>query len=127
MRVVLKGCVGAALVAGVPLLLSGCSRSAQPDAYGTFEATEVVVSAQTTGQIEQFVPVEGMQLASGVPVALIDTTQLALRISNLIALIMLFASGWALGRHAGGKAWLGGLVMVLLGTVLVGTIIALGG
>ena len=85
MRVVLKGCVAAALVAGVPLLLSGCSRSAQPDAYGTFEATEVVVSAQTTGQIEQFVPVEGMQLASGVPVALIDTTQLALQRAQIIA------------------------------------------
>ena len=62
-----------------------------------------------------------------IPFALFDTTQFALRISNLVALVMLFASGWSLGRHAGGRAWLGGIAMALLGTVLVGAIIALGG
>jgi hypothetical protein len=62
-----------------------------------------------------------------IPFGVFDTTQLALRVSNLVALVMLFASGWALGRHAGGRAWLSGVVMALLGTLLVGAIIALGG
>jgi VIT1/CCC1 family predicted Fe2+/Mn2+ transporter len=62
-----------------------------------------------------------------IPFALFDTTTFALRISNAVALVMLFASGWSLGRHAGASAWLGGLVMAALGTVLVGVIVALGG
>jgi len=62
-----------------------------------------------------------------IPFALFDTTAVALRVSNLVALVTLFASGWVLGRYAGGRAWLGGVVMAALGTVLVGAIIALGG
>jgi HlyD family secretion protein len=62
------------------LLVAGlaCSNDGEPDAYGNFESTEVVVSAESAGQIEKFVPVEGMRLARGAVVALIDTTQLAL-------------------------------------------------
>lgn len=68
------------IVAGmIALTAAACSHEKKPDAYGNFEATEVVVSAQTAGQIERFTPVEGMQLARGVDVALIDTTQLALQ------------------------------------------------
>lgn len=55
-----------------------------------------------------------------IPFAVFDTTALALRISNAVALVTLFAAGWTLGRHAGGNAWLGGLTMAALGTVLVG-------
>jgi VIT1/CCC1 family predicted Fe2+/Mn2+ transporter len=62
-----------------------------------------------------------------IPFALFDTTMLALRISNLVALVMLFASGCVLGRYAGASAWLGGVAMAALGTVLVGAIVALGG
>jgi HlyD family secretion protein len=85
MRVSLRSCGATLLAAGFSAVVSGCHGSAQPDAYGTFEATEVVVSAQTTGQIEQFVPVEGMQLAQGASVALIDTTQLALQRAQILA------------------------------------------
>lgn len=70
---------GAALAAIIAAASIGCDRGTTPDAYGNFEATGVVVSAQTTGQIERFTPVEGMQLAAGADVALIDTTQLALQ------------------------------------------------
>ena len=59
--------------------MAGCRAAPQPDAYGNFEATEVVVSAQTAGQIETFLPVEGGTIAQGAEVALIDTTQLALQ------------------------------------------------
>jgi len=69
----------ALLAAGVTLVVAGCSGEKKPDAYGNFEATEVVVSAQTAGQIQRFTPVEGMQLGRGAEVALVDTTQLALQ------------------------------------------------
>ena len=75
---------GAALLLAA-LLLSGCDREPEPDAYGTFEATEVVVSAQTTGQVLRFTPVEGMQLERGAVVALIDTAQLVLERDQLAA------------------------------------------
>ena len=70
----------------LPLLaVAACRRDREPDAYGTFEATEVVVSAQTTGQVQQFTPVEGMRLERGAAVALIDTTQLSLEQRQLAA------------------------------------------
>lgn len=72
----MRGVVLAAVIAAASI---GCNRGTTPDAYGNFEATEIVVSAQTTGQVERFTPVEGMQLAAGADVALIDTTQLALQ------------------------------------------------
>lgn len=51
----------------------------------------------------------------------------ALRVSNAIAITMLFLTGCAFGRSAGHNPWLMGLVMVLLGVILVGLTIALGG
>ena len=62
-----------------------CNRGRQPDAYGTFEANEVVVSAQTTGQLLSFTPTEGVRLARGAVVGLIDTAQLALQRKQLVA------------------------------------------
>jgi HlyD family secretion protein len=67
------------------LLLIACNGDPEPDAYGNFEAVEVVVSAQTTGQVERFVPLEGERLAAGDLVAVIDTTQLALERDQLVA------------------------------------------
>ena len=65
--------------------LASCKREPEPDAYGNFEATEVVVSAQTSGQIQSFTPVDGMRLDRGAVVAVIDTTQLALERRQLTA------------------------------------------
>lgn len=62
-----------------------------------------------------------------IPFAVFDTTAFALRVSNAVALVTLFAAGWTLGRHAGASGWLGGLAMAALGTMLVGAIVALGG
>ena len=67
------------------LLLAACDRGAEPDAYGTFEANEVVVSSETTGQLLTFTPVEGVQLAKGSVVGIVDTAQLSLERQQLIA------------------------------------------
>ena|SRR5690606_37021708 len=71
-------------VAALPLILA-CSDDSEPDAYGNFEAVEVVVSAQTTGQVERFVPEEGMYLEELAHVAVIDTAQLVLERNQLAA------------------------------------------
>ena len=57
------------------LLLAGCkSQTDQADAYGNFEATEVILSAETNGRIVRFYPIEGMEILKGAEIALIDTT-----------------------------------------------------
>lgn len=67
------------------LILAACNRGSEPDAYGTFEANEVVVSSETTGQLLTFTPVEGAQLARGTVVGIVDTSQLSLEKRQLIA------------------------------------------
>jgi len=51
----------------------------------------------------------------------------ALRLSNLIAIVLLFILGYAFGRTAGLHPWLMGGSMVIVGTILVGLTMALGG
>ena len=53
--------------------------------------------------------------------------KLALRVSNGIAIFLLFVMGYAFGRHAGRTAWRTGLMMVVIGASLVGVAIRLGG
>ena len=52
---------------------------------------------------------------------------LALRVSNLIAIAMLFFMGWAFGGLTGRRSWLMAVSMVVLGAILVGLTMALGG
>ena len=51
----------------------------------------------------------------------------ALRVSNAVAIVMLFLTGYAFGRMTGRHAWLVGISMVVLGLILVGLTMALGG
>jgi VIT1/CCC1 family predicted Fe2+/Mn2+ transporter len=62
-----------------------------------------------------------------IPFIFINDTWLALRISNAIAVVMMFICGWFLGRHAGGRPCFTGLMMSLIGIVLVMIALALGG
>jgi hypothetical protein len=59
-------------------------------------------------------------------VFIVDATR-ALRMSQAIAIAMLFVLGWATARHTGSRPWLLGLAMVLLGVALVAIVVALGG
>jgi hypothetical protein len=61
------------------------------------------------------------------PFVFFDTLWLAMRVSNAIAIAMLFLAGFAYGRCIGRSSWLIGLAMVLLGSFLVTMTIALGG
>ncbi|MBC5785393.1 VIT1/CCC1 transporter family protein [Ramlibacter sp. USB13] len=64
------------------------------------------------------------------PVALpflLMETRPALLVSRVLTLVILFACGLALGRHAGGGGWRSGLAMTIVGVALTAAIIALGG
>lgn len=66
------------LIAAV--LLTGCkNKTDQADAYGNFEATEVIVSAETSGRILKFDVTEGTEIDKGSEIALIDTTMFHLQ------------------------------------------------
>jgi len=56
-----------------------------------------------------------------------NDVRFALRASNVVALIMLFVTGFWLARHGGHNPVWTGLSMMLAGVVLVGITIALGG
>jgi len=62
-----------------------------------------------------------------VPFIFLHSAPLAMRVSNAIAIAMLFLTGFAYGRCVGRSPWLVGLAMVGLGCVLVALTIALGG
>ncbi|MCC6678696.1 MAG: VIT1/CCC1 transporter family protein [Phycisphaerales bacterium] len=62
-----------------------------------------------------------------VPFILMTQTVPAMRVSNLIAVIMLFLCGYRLGDFAGHRPWWMGFSMAVIGSILVGLTIALGG
>lgn len=67
-------------------ILAGCkNQTDKADAFGNFEATEVIVSAETNGRILQFEPVEGTKVTEGAKIALIDTTLYHLQKSEIDA------------------------------------------
>src|SRR5574344_773718 len=66
------------------MALTACSSDKKDfDATGTFETTEVTVSAEQTGRIMDFRVTEGQKLNVGTQVGLIDTVQLQLKAQQL--------------------------------------------
>ena len=62
-----------------------------------------------------------------IPFLVFRNVQVALRTSNLVALVMMFVAGAVLARHGGHSPLRAGLSVVMLGVVLVVITIALGG
>ena len=68
------------------LFLTACNnKTDQADAYGNFEATEVIVSAETSGRILKFDLTEGTEIEKGFEIALIDTTMFHLQKAEIDA------------------------------------------
>jgi hypothetical protein len=61
------------------------------------------------------------------PFLLIPDPRLALRVSNIILLGLLFYVGYRWARYTLAKPWLSGLIFLLIGTLLVALAIPLGG
>ena len=66
-------------------------------------------------------------LPVALPFAFPGEAHRALRVSNGIALVMLFLGGYYLGRHGGTHPWRAGLGTLAIGVLLVWATIALGG
>ena len=67
------------------LLLTGCGTEPKSDAYGQFEAEEIIISSEAAGILKSFIVKEGGNLKSGQKIGQIDSTQLALRKNELEA------------------------------------------
>src|SRR5262245_24756631 len=61
------------------------------------------------------------------PFMFVHRVSLAMRISNAVAILMLFITGMAYGRAVGRSPWAFGISMVVLGAILTALTIALGG
>ncbi|HEV2671404.1 MAG TPA: VIT1/CCC1 transporter family protein [Gemmatimonadales bacterium] len=79
------------------------------------------------GALAVFLIVVLITIPVAVPFVFVQQAHLALRISNGIALVLLFATGYLLGRYAGRPPVRLGIIMTVIGLVLVGATIALGG
>ncbi|MEP0367359.1 MAG: HlyD family efflux transporter periplasmic adaptor subunit [Cyclobacteriaceae bacterium] len=61
----------------IVFLLTQCAPAEnEADAYGNFEATEVMISAEVPGKVLTVNIDEGIKVAQGQPIALVDTTSL---------------------------------------------------
>jgi len=70
----------------IVVLITACSENDdKSDAYGNFEATEVVISAEAQGVLQEFIIEEGEELKSGRVIGLIDTINLSLKREQLLA------------------------------------------
>lgn len=73
------------VAAAAVLLVSCASNEAEYDATGTFEATELIVSAEAVGQLQSFSVTEGQQLSAAAMVGTIDAEQLWLQRTEIVA------------------------------------------
>lgn len=68
------------------MLLAGCGRGeSDADAWGTFEADDLIISAETSGRIVVMNVDEGMDVSGGAVIAVTDTTMLILQRAELEA------------------------------------------
>jgi VIT1/CCC1 family predicted Fe2+/Mn2+ transporter len=62
-----------------------------------------------------------------IPFLFIGNVRMALRLSNAVAVVMLFLTGYAFGIYADHSPWRMGLFVAILGSLLVGIAVVLGG
>jgi HlyD family secretion protein len=74
------------IIFAASLAALSCGRkTTEADAYGSFEATEVIISAETSGRILSYDLAEGSTVEKGQTIAVIDTTLLILQRDELEA------------------------------------------
>jgi len=126
---------GQALVAGA--LPSHLAAAAKPETLEMLRSRLVEIPSTSVksrlgwddfkGALGVFLLVVASTFPLVVPFVLLDETALAVRLSNLVGIVVLFIAGWILARYAGAKPWQGGVAMAVTGAVLILAIIALGG
>src|SRR5581483_2758365 len=79
------------------------------------------------GALAVFVAVFASTFPVVIPFLIISDSVRALRISNVVAVVLLFSTGYAFGQYAGYRPWRMGLCMAIIGSALVALTIILGG
>ena len=79
------------------------------------------------GAIGVFILVFLSTFPVAIPFIFMNEAGPALRVSNAIAIVMLFLLGWTFGTMTGRRPWLVGIAMVAIGAMLVAMTMALGG
>ncbi|MBB3523264.1 VIT1/CCC1 transporter family protein [Rhizobium sp. BK456] len=77
--------------------------------------------------IAVFLLVSATAIPAVLPFFLLEDAHLALRVSNLFLIMLLFVTGYAWAKFSGGRAFQAGMTMTCLGLLLVAIAIALGG
>jgi len=72
------------LLLALAVAAAGCAKD-KPDAYGTFEATEVTLGAETSGRVLAVQADEGTKVAAHALLAVVDTSALVLQRDELRA------------------------------------------
>ena len=90
-------------------------------------ANAQIEPAMWIGALRVFLWVFLITFPVAIPFIVMHDARFALRVSNGIAIGLLFVAGLAYGRITGRRPWAMGLAMVSIGIVLVGLTIALGG
>ncbi len=128
-RAMLIGALGCNLAWGLidgMMYLMGCLTSRARNVSGT-PAPPRLTRDDWRGALAVFLLVFLATLPVVLPFLFVSDALRALRFSNAIAIAMLFITGYAFGQRIGARPWLSGLLMVVVGSVLVGITIALGG
>jgi hypothetical protein len=82
--------------------------------------TRALTRADWLGAIAVFLLVFASTFPIVIPFLVFSHLYTALRVSNAVALVMMFAAGWWLARHGGHHPWGMAAGVTLLGVVLVG-------
>lgn len=86
-----------------------------------------VTKDDITGALMSCLLVIVTSIPAAIPFLVLDDARFALRVSNAILLVLLFATGYSWSRHTLGKPWIVGFSFLTGGIVLVLVAIALGG
>jgi len=90
-------------------------------------AHAVITKEDLLGSIAVFLAVFLSTFPVVIPFLFMGDAGLAVRISNGVAVLMLFLTGYGLGHYAGYRPWKMGMWMALIGSALVALTVALGG
>lgn len=95
---------------------------------GRADPVKVSLSKADLGAaIAIFLLVSATSLPAVAPFLFIANAELALRVSNLFLILLLFVTGYAWASFSGGRSLRAGVTMICLGLLLVSIAIALGG
>ena len=96
-------------------------------AHGRLSRRTGLVLGDFMGAIEVFCIALVAALPAVLPLLLIDHPWLALRISNLLVVVLLFVTGYHWAKYVDASRWIAGLGLMGLGLALVAIAILLGG